>query len=337
MTLIDSIWSGKNKLYWFLVPFSWLYGWGVLIRRMAYKYGFFSTYTSSMPIVVVGNLSVGGNGKTPLVLYLIEQFKQQNKKVAVITRGYGGKSHRYPFIIDDSMTVSETGDEPLLIYQRTQIPVAVSPKRKDGIKLLERMHPDLDVIISDDGLQHYQMNRQIEIVVIDAQKQLGNGYYLPAGPLRETKSRLESVDFVIMNGEYSKTIKPLNIQKIYTMELAGNQFKSLLNDEIKRANQMNNAVAIAGIGNPIRFFMTLNQLGVDIAKTVAFPDHHHYKQEEITALINDEQPVLMTEKDKVKCIHFAQKNWWYLPVNAHLPSEFMANLLSKLESVHSVK
>ncbi|EIC84802.1 tetraacyldisaccharide 4'-kinase [Serratia sp. M24T3] len=324
--MIERIWSGQSALYRLLLPLSWLYGLITLVLRFCYKKGWKKSWRAPVPVVIVGNLTVGGNGKTPVVIWLVEQLQQKGLSVGVVSRGYGGKADSYPLVLDNTTTTAKAGDEPVLIYQRTGAPVAVSPLRSDAVKALLAATP-IDIIITDDGLQHYALQRDFEIVVIDGARRFGNGHWIPAGPMRERASRLRSVDAVIVNGsnqeQGSETL----------MQLQPGLAVNLLTGEKRAANTLQNVVAMAGIGHPPRFFATLNQLGVVIDKEVSFADHQAYQAAQLTALSNGQQTLLMTEKDAVKCRSFAQKNWWYLPVDAHLSEPGATALLEKISAI----
>lgn len=326
--MIHSLWSGKNKLYWLLVPFSWLYGLIVYFRKWAYRIGLFRSYKAPVPIIVIGNLSVGGNGKTPLVIYLAEQLSQKGVQVGIISRGYGGKSTHYPFIVNAKTSTTTAGDEPILIFNRTHCPIAISPNRVEAAQFLCKQHPEINLILSDDGLQHYRIKRDIEMVVIDTQKGFGNGHYLPAGPLREKPTRLDSVPFIILNGENKNLVfsKPT-----YQMTLIPKKAINLQTKQSIDATQLTEVIACAGIGDPDRFFKTLQNLNLNLQQTHAFVDHHVFKPAELLNLATTQQNLIMTEKDAVKCFAFAQANWWYLPIEAHLPDTFLTQLLEQLD------
>lgn len=197
--MIARIWSGESPLWRLLLPLSWLYGLVSGVIRLSYRLGWQKAWRAPVPVVVVGNLTAGGNGKTPVVIWLVEQLQQRGIRVGVVSRGYGGKAERYPLVLDDRTSTAQAGDEPVLIHQRTGAPVAVAPLRSDAVKALLSAH-DLQMIVTDDGLQHYKLARDREIVVIDGVRRFGNGWWLPAGPMRERASRLQSVDAVIVNG-----------------------------------------------------------------------------------------------------------------------------------------
>ena len=320
--MIERIWSGQSPLYWLLLPLSWLYGLIATILRYSYKSGLKKSWRAPVPVVVVGNLTAGGNGKTPVVIWLVETLQLHGFRVGVVSRGYGGKSPHYPLVLSESTTTGQAGDEPVLIYQRTGAPVAVSPLRSDAVKALLAEH-ELDVIITDDGLQHYALKRDVEIVVVDGVRRFGNGHWLPAGPMRERASRLRSVDAIITNGGTAETGE-------LAMILQPGKAVNLVTGEQRDASALRNVVAMAGIGHPPRFFATLKQLGLTLQKEVAFADHKAYQIEQLSGLAQSGQILLMTEKDAVKCRDFAQTNWWYLPVEAKIQGRLAEKLLQRI-------
>lgn len=327
--MIERIWSGKSPLYLLLLPLSWLYGLITTGLRYSYRKGWKKSWRSPVPIVVVGNLTAGGNGKTPVVIWLIELLQQHGLRAGVVSRGYGGQSENYPLLLNDQTATSQAGDEPVLIYQRTGAPVAVSPVRSDAVKALLENY-QLDVIVTDDGLQHYALQRDIEIVVVDGIRRFGNGWWLPAGPMRERAVRLHSVDAVITNGGHSE---PGEI----AMQLEPGRAVNLLTGEQRAASSLNNVVAMAGIGHPPRFFATLKNMHVVTQAEFSFADHQDYQLEQLSALLNVDQTLLMTEKDAVKCRAFAQPNWWFLPVNAQISPADTASLLAKIDQIIAKK
>lgn len=197
--MIDKIWSGRSKLYWLLLPLSFLYGAVSGLRRLLFRCGLKKSRRMPVPVVVVGNLTAGGNGKTPVVIWLTEQLLARGYRPGVVSRGYGGKSDHYPLLITKDTTTAQAGDEPVLIARRTGVPVAVAPDRAAAVGAILQ-HAPVDVIITDDGLQHYALQRDMEIVVIDGERRFGNGWWLPAGPMRERAGRLKQVDAMIVNG-----------------------------------------------------------------------------------------------------------------------------------------
>lgn len=320
--MIERIWSGRSPLWLLLWPFSLLYGLVTRLIRLSYRRGWRKSWRAPLPVVVVGNLTAGGNGKTPVVIWLAQTLERRGLRVGIVSRGYGGKAESYPLLVEPSTSTQQAGDEPVLIAQRTRAPVAVAPKRRDAVEALIARHP-LDLIITDDGLQHYALQRDIEIVVIDGVRRFGNGWWLPAGPMRERADRLRRVDGVIVNGgtaeagEIAMTLQP---------SLAIN----MVSGEACALSDLKQVVALAGIGHPPRFFTTLKQQGLTPVAEIAFADHHAYSQGELITLATAQQTLLMTEKDAVKCRAFARENWWYLPVDAELKGAALEPLLSKI-------
>ncbi|SQI39797.1 Tetraacyldisaccharide 4'-kinase [Leminorella richardii] len=325
--MIERIWSGKSKLYPLLLPLSLLYGLVSSLRRWGYRLGWLRSWRSPVPVVVVGNLTAGGNGKTPIVIWLVERLSQKGLRVGVVSRGYGGKAERYPVVLNKATTPNEAGDEPVLIFQRTGAPVAVSPVRRQAVEALLSQY-ELDIIVTDDGLQHYALQRDVELVVVDGVRRFGNGWWLPAGPMRERAKRLESVDAAIVNGGRAM---PGEIPMTLLPSLAVN----LVTDERVPVTELGSVVAMAGIGHPPRFFQTLNSLGVKPDAVHGFADHQDYTLDTLSSLTTGAQSLLMTEKDAVKCRGFAKDSWWYLPVDAHFSSEDEERLLSILTAAIS--
>ncbi|AFJ47590.1 tetraacyldisaccharide 4'-kinase [Shimwellia blattae] len=323
--MIERIWSGKSPLWRVLWPLSLLYGLISTLIRLSYRLGLRRSWRAPVPVVVVGNLTAGGNGKTPVVIWLVEQLMARGIRVGVVSRGYGGKAASYPLVLSASTTTAEAGDEPVLIYQRTGAPVAVAPQRARAVQaLVSGAHPQ--IIITDDGLQHYALARDKEIVVVDGVRRFGNGWWLPAGPMRERAGRLKSVDAVIVNGGHPQ---PGEI----AMTLAPGQAVNLKTGARCAAAQLHHVVAMAGIGHPPRFFATLEQLGVATEKTIPLSDHYAPSAEMLAGLCAPGQSLLMTEKDAVKCRAFARDNWWYLPVDARFPAADAEKLLATLQGL----
>lgn len=320
--MIARIWSGESPLWLLLLPLSWLYGLVSGIIRLCWRLGVKKAWHAPVPVIVVGNLTAGGNGKTPVVIWLVEQLQQRGIRVGVVSRGYGGKAAHYPLLLTPETTTAEAGDEPVLIFQRTGAPVAVSPARVEAVKALLADSP-VQLIVTDDGLQHYRLHRDKEIVVIDGVRRFGNGWWLPAGPMRERASRLKTVDAIITNGGIAH---PGEI----AMRLLPGQAVNLVTGERRHVNTLQNLVAMAGIGHPPRFFATLHESGAQPVKTVALADHQALTHQDVAALLEPGQTLIMTEKDAVKCRAFAQDNWWYLPVDAHLEDEQAETLLQEL-------
>ncbi len=295
----------------------------VLLRPLAALYGSVSAsrrrktraQAQPVPVVVVGNISVGGTGKTPFVIWLVELLLAQGWRPGVISRGYGGRAPHYPYIVNADSDPAHSGDEPLLIAQRCECPVVVAPARCAAAKLLLKS-ADIDIIVADDGLQHYALARDLEICIVDGARGLGNGALLPAGPLREPVSRLQEVDLVVVNGEgwNDAALKPLRmrLQALNAQALRDGTQRALSDFSGQRVH------GVAGIGHPLRFFDTLRACGMQVIEH-AFADHHAYAAGDLQ--FGDELPVLMTEKDAVKCRGFAAANWWAVPVAAQLSAD----------------
>ncbi|MFT4998456.1 MAG: tetraacyldisaccharide 4'-kinase [Flavobacteriales bacterium] len=328
MSFIEDSWyrdSGWTKL---LNPLSLVYGRVAKKRRDTFLSKQADLWQPPVPVVVVGNISVGGTGKTPVTLALIEYFKSLGYKPGVISRGYGGKAPSYPYEVLSASSAAHSGDEPLLIKQRTNCCVVVDPDRVAAAKYLLSV-ADCDLIISDDGLQHYALLRHIELAVVDGERGLGNGRLLPAGPLRESAQRLNEVDFVLVNGgQWSYPAGETN-----RFRLIASRFINVKTGDTKTVNQWAGASchAVAGIGNPQRFFNTLAELKITIKTQKALPDHHKITEHEL--IFNDELPVLVTEKDAVKCRDFANDKLWYLSVDAQLPAKFLSQLKLTLDQL----
>jgi tetraacyldisaccharide 4'-kinase len=321
--LIQAAWQRKNALYYLvLIPLSWLFAGLVYIRKSAYQLGILKSYRMSVPVIVVGNITVGGNGKTPVVMWLVEQLRNHGYQPAVVSRGYGG-TVKLPTSVNANSDAAAVGDEPVLIASRCACPVWVGANRVQVAVELLKAHPNCNIIISDDGLQHYALKRDIEIAV--TQQSTDKLKLLPAGPLREPLTRLNTVDAIVSNGRKTNP-------RAFEMQLIGDQFYNLLDSNIKASTadfKHQNIKAIAGIGKPARFFEHLNQLGLTFA-SVSFDDHHVYTVQDLAQM--DCDALIMTEKDAVKCKMFAQANYWVLPVQASIDEALMPLILKKISS-----
>ena len=312
-------WYGSKLYGIFLLPLSWMYMLVISVRRFLFSTGLLKVRSLPVPVIVVGNISVGGTGKTPLIIWLAEILKKSGYKPGIISRGYSGSSKQWPVWVDEDIDPRIVGDEALLIAKQTSCPVVVGPQRvDDAIFLLKKT--DCDVILSDDGLQHYALGRDIEIAVIDGSRRFGNGFCLPAGPLREPENRLQAVDFIICNGGRAHENEiSMSLKGDVAINLATAEQRSLKHFTDRRCH------ACAGIGNPQRFFDLLTAAGLNCI-THSFPDHYHYQSEDID--FNDNEPILMTAKDAVKCTGFAHDKHWFVPVRAELDVEFSQRLLT---------
>ena len=314
---LQAIWYRSAAPPWPLRLLSRPFGLIVRLRRAAYVRGARYSRRLPRPVIVVGNLSVGGSGKTPLVIWLAQQLAERGLHPGVVLRGYGGSAARgrAPQLVQPGSEVALVGDEALLLRERTGVPVAVGRDRAAAAQLL--LAAGADVIIADDGLQHLRLARDFEIAVLDGARSLGNGYLLPAGPLREPALRLASVDAVVINGEAAHCaalVQRAGVARVFVMRLAGELLRTLggSGEPVALSSLAGRRVhAIAGIGHPQRFFAQLAAAGLQVIAH-AFPDHHRYRAAELE--FGDQLPLLMTEKDAVKCRAFAAANRWYLPV-----------------------
>jgi tetraacyldisaccharide 4'-kinase len=322
---LDQQWYSAEAPSRLLTRLEILYRRAIGRRREAYRTGRKPVERLPVPVIVVGNLTVGGTGKTPLSMWLAEFLREHGYRPGIISRGYGGQPHPQPLLVRTDTSPRAAGDEPVLMARRTGCPVCVFPRRgAAGRHLLTAT--DCNLLIADDGLQHYALGRDIEIAVVDGQRGLGNGHCLPAGPLREPPDRLREVDWIIYTGA--------GPEGATIMTLVGDMAVNLRHPEQRRPLSEfagSTVHAVAAIGNPRRFFESLRQHGLTL-EARAFPDHHAYRQHDLahTAKL----PVLMTEKDAVKCLDFATPNLWYVPVEARLPHHFGQQLLNQLKNLN---
>ena len=322
---LESVWYGDGRAGWPLIPLSWLFGAIVRIRRWLFRMDLLHVAKAARPVVIVGNLTVGGTGKTPLVLWLARALTEQGLRPGIISRGYGARIRGARRVLPDS-PAEEVGDEPRLLARRAAVPVAVGRDRAQAAALLAA---DTDVIISDDGLQHYALGRDLEIAVLDGARGLGNGRLLPAGPLREGRQRLNSVDFVVSNGGGGPSgCLRMDLVPRSLVRVADGQREPL---EAWRGRRVH---AVAGIGNPQRFFRALEALGLEITAH-AFADHAAYAGTEFE--FGDDLPVLMTEKDAVKYERWASPRHWFLEVDAVLPEADARRLLEAVLNLFALK
>ena len=308
-----------------LVPLSKLFQGAVAIRRWAYRNQWKQAERLPVPVIVVGNLTVGGTGKTPLTIWLAEFLLQAGFKPGVVSRGYGGSKLGRPLAVGADSDPAEAGDEPVLIARRTGIPVYVFPRRAQAGRALLAATA-CDIIIADDGLQHYGLARDVEIAVVDGERRFGNGECLPAGPLREPAERLAEADLVVCRGQARDGEFPLTLSLGHAVNLADASTKPLA--EFAGLKRL---YAMAGIGHPGRFFADLRQAGLSFAER-PFPDHHPYTREDID--FGGDATVLMTEKDAVKCRGFAGERCWTVPLQGSMPPAFGEKLLPLLKVKH---
>jgi tetraacyldisaccharide 4'-kinase len=321
MPKLDDIWYGRSPWALPLLPLTWIYCAVVGVRRLAYRWKVLRTQRLPIPVIVVGNVTVGGTGKTPLIAWLAEFLRIQGYRPGLVARGYGGAARHWPQQVRADSDPRTVGDEPVLLTRLTGCPMAVAPDRVAAARALLE-HSDCDVILSDDGLQHYALGRDIEIAVIDGVRRFGNRWCLPAGPLREPVSRLASVDLVVSNGLAGSNEFAMAVQVADAVNLVTGERRRL---DTFRGQRI---PAIAGIGRPERFFEALRREGLDI-EAHAFPDHHAYRFEDLAFA---DGALLMTEKDAVKCRRFAQAQYWAVTTRTVLPPDFGARILKILHA-----
>ena len=318
-------WQQRGAFALLLLPLTALFAAVAALRRAAWRHGLIKEQHPGVPVIIVGNISAGGTGKTPLTLWLAQFLQQQGKYPGIISRGYGASATN-PRVVTTDGKPEDYGDEPCLMAQRAGCPVWVGTDRVAVARALLEAHPQTDVILSDDGLQHYRLARDFEIAVIDGARGLGNGWLLPSGPLREPSARLNDVDAVVINGRDETRAWP----QALAMQLDGNRFRNLLHPEQTVSSEHfrgKRVHAIAGIGNPQRFFAQLGRLGLSCMPR-AFADHHAYTAQDLAFAGNDE--IVMTEKDAVKCTAFATARHWALIVNAEPDPRLGEMILARL-------
>lgn len=318
-------WYSRRGWCFILIPLSWLFGLVSRLRRRLYAWC--PAQRLPVPVIVVGNLAVGGTGKTPLVLWLVDRLRAAGHRPGVVSRGYGASADTALEVGPDGDPAS-LGDEPVLLARRAGCPVWVGRRRREaGLGLLEA-HPEVDVIVADDGLQHYGLARDMEIVVVDGRRGFGNGLLLPAGPLREGRSRLASVDAVVVNGGGS--LADVAVPS-YNMQLAGERLYNLHEPSRRVAPGHfagQSVHAVAAIGHPERFFDALARQGIQVIPH-SFPDHHRFLPVDLPA-----GNVIMTEKDAVKCAAFGRDDLWVYAVDAVVSEGLEQQVLDKLDSCH---
>ncbi|CAK0763487.1 Tetraacyldisaccharide 4'-kinase [Gammaproteobacteria bacterium] len=320
--LARAIWYENYPLGWILLPLEGIYRTLVMIRRYGYRYGWFAITQLPVPVIIVGNITVGGSGKTPLVLWIAQFLAANGWRPGIISRGHGGRIKSIPREVKPDDDPREVGDEPLLLARRTQMPIAVCRRRAKAGELL-LAHHDCDCLIADDGLQHYGLARDVEIAVTDRARGLGNRHCLPVGPLRESMQRLDQIPLRVAQGcaepgEYNM-ILILGDAVFISDDIVSRPLTSFCTTPVH---------AVAGIGHPEKFFAALRARGLTII-VHSFPDHYFFRPDELD--FGDELPVLMTEKDAVKCAVAVNARHWYVPVEAHISPEFGVRLLELIK------
>ncbi len=325
--LLQRAWLERGALAAILLPPALLFALLVSLRCALYRCGILKSFRLSLPVIVVGNITVGGSGKTPLTLWLVARLRQCGLNPGVVSRGHGGAG-KVREVLPDS-NAAAVGDEPLMIRRRMDIPVFVGHDRVAAARALIGAYPGCDLIVSDDGLQHYRLARDFEIAVIDV-RGLMNGWPLPAGPLREPSSRLAHVDALVLNDFRATLPADMGGSPQFRMCLQGDIFHAL--DDPQRTCSAAalaglHLAAIAGIGDPQRFFSHLTVLGLSFTPC-AFVDHHRYCAADLAGIDGD--ALLMTEKDAVKCAGLTDRPVWVLPVTAQVEPDLAALVMEKL-------
>ncbi len=324
---LERAWYAPRRALWLLWPLQVLMQVLVQLRRALYRRGLKRSERIDAPVIVVGNITVGGAGKTPLVLAVTEYLRAQGWQPGIISRGYKATVTDFPHRVRTTDDATQCGDEPLLLAQRSGVPVFIDPDRVRAARAARAA--GCNIIVSDDGLQHYRLRRDIEIHVVDAVRQLGNGWLLPAGPLREPPSRLREIDLRVGNGAALPGIAEHAMHlRLETLHALHGEGRAALADW--RGQRVH---AVAGIGNPERFFQALRQAGLEVIAH-PFADHHAFSAADLPWR---DAPILMTEKDAVKCrmsiSDTLADNIWWLPVTAQLPDEFFQLLAERLRGV----
>jgi tetraacyldisaccharide 4'-kinase len=330
---IEQQWQGSSAWQMLLIPLAGVFGMITALRRQLYQWGWMRAQRLPVPVIVVGNISVGGTGKTPLVIWLAQQLQLHGYRPGIISRGYGGSATQIPRSVHPDSSPLEVGDEPVLLARDSGCPVWVGRDRAAAGRALRVAHAAVNVLISDDGLQHYRLARDMELAVMDGARGFGNRRLLPAGPLREPLARLSRVDALVAN--QIDTARPADVPAdlpVFFMALQATRCVNLADPS--RTTDVTAFIgkrvhAVAGIGNPQRFFEQLAALGIR-AETHVFPDHHAYAAQELVW----PDTILMTAKDAVKCSAFATPNMWVLPVQAVLQPNLIELVLAKLGNRH---
>ncbi len=326
-----AFWQQRGWRAWLLTPLALIFGALAALRRLLYRRAALESIQLPVPVIVVGNIAVGGSGKTPTVQWLVEMLRAAGWSPGIVSRGYGGTVEGVGLVNMDS-DPAQFGDEPVLLARLARCPVAVGRDRPAAARALLAAHPRCDLIVADDGLQHYRLARTVEIAVVD-EATLGNRWLLPAGPLREAPSRLASVDLVIAHGKLSAATRAaVGAVPIEDMTLAGDAFHVLGNPAVSRPAAFfrgQRVHALAGIGRPERFFAQLRAMGLDVVEH-PFPDHHRYTAADLDFAPGEAK--LMTSKDAVKCAPFMPDNAWEFPVQATIGSGAAERILEKLNN-----
>ena len=328
---IHRIWYEGDRWYLALLPLSGLYWFLISLRRLLYRAGILRSATANAPVIVVGNVTAGGTGKTPTTVWLARAMRERGFNPGIVSRGYGGSQSGSSMRVDAESDPAVAGDEPVLIAMRTQCPVVVDANRYRGATML--VADGVDLVIADDGMQHYALDRDYEICVIDGSRGLGNGLLLPAGPLRETLSRVEEVDQVLVNGRLANegTVMPAGMQNAIEFDLVAGDVCRLNGSLSRPIERFRNTTVhgVAAIGNPARFFDLLRAHGIQVIEH-AFPDHAVIPRSALD--FADDFDILMTEKDAVKLGRQLPDRYWYVPVDVEMDPQIAGPWLEQIES-----
>jgi len=321
MGWIEKHWYARSWLSVLLLPVSFVYCLLIVLRRLFYRVGILPTQRIGVPVVVVGNITVGGTGKTPLVSWLARRLAKAGHRPGIVSRGYGGSAADGPRQVSADGDPAELGDEAVLLARSAACPIVVDRDRVRGARALVAQH-GCNVVLSDDGLQHYRLGRDIEIAVVDGDRRQGNGYCLPAGPLREPRSRLRRVDLIVVNGAARSGERTMTLRPTAFLDLRGDVTLPLEQMRGKRVH------AVAAIGNPGRFFRTLRGLGLE---PIEHPhkDHHRFVSAELQ--FDDSFPLIMTEKDAVKCARLDGVAGWFLAVDVEVDESVYSDVQRRLQ------
>ena len=324
----QAVWKSRNPIAWLLWPVSLVYCVAALIHRICYSVGIRRISRFDSPIIAIGNITVGGTGKTPFTIWLVDYLLQKGFSPGVVSRGYGRKDTSKSWVVQPNNDPESVGDEPYLIAMRTGVPVAVSKKRSNAISLLMGT-TDCDIFVCDDALQHHSLAVDLKIALTDAEYRFGNGFCLPAGPLREPASRLKAADLQLVRGKGEANEHSMAYQFVQVVNIKDNEnrlpIECLLEQPI---------IAVAGIGNPDSFFDMLAEMGVEY-NSFPFADHHRFTENDFMSIDTDSTPIVMTEKDAVKCQKFAKDNWWYIALDVVVSDDFVSAISDRIATLNT--
>ena len=327
---LEKFWYSDSPFKWLLWPLSFLISLVARLKRNLHKLNLTRSYRASVPIVVVGNITVGGTGKTPLITYLVNSLEHRGLSVGIVSRGYKSKVGDQVHYVSTEDSVDYIGDEAFMQARLVNAPIVIGANRSLAVKKILEKH-DLDLIISDDGLQHYQLARDYEILLVDGTREFGNRLMLPFGPLREPVSRIKEVDQIVVNSarKSSRTLSRMGIDYLQSEVVCSGLIHIKSGQSISLVNLKENVVAaVVGIGNPGRFFKTLSEHCTKFSEHI-FDDHHSYLESDFESIKSD--IIVMTEKDAVKCKEFAKDNWYYLKIEVQVAAVIVDNIIEKLK------